>query len=76
MIHAASLRRDFARASLTNAQRTVLEGSTVFRDTELGSLMDDSEAAGFEMALLAQVSESIHFTTPNHCPAAECTFTS
>lgn len=51
----ASLRRDFARARLTNAQRGALEGSPVFRDTELGSLVEDSEAAGLPLVLLAQV---------------------
>lgn len=55
MRDAASLRRDFTRMSFTNSQRSALEGSTVFRDTELGQFMEDSEAAGLDTALLAQV---------------------
>ena len=55
MRDAASLRRDFTRMSLTNNQRTVLESSTVFRETELGSFLEDSEEAGLGTALLAQV---------------------
>lgn len=55
MRDAASLRREFSRMSLTNKQRAVLEGSTVFHDTELGSFMEDSDMAGLDTALLAQV---------------------
>lgn len=52
---AAALRRDFVRLGLTNSQRNALEGSAVFRETELGYVIEDSEAAGLDMALLAQV---------------------
>lgn len=55
MRDAAALRRDFARVSLTNSQRAALEGSSVFRETELGYLIEDAEAEGLNMALLAQV---------------------
>lgn len=52
---AAALRRDFVRLGLTNSQRNALEGASVFRETELGYMIEDSEAAGLDMALLAQV---------------------
>lgn len=52
---AAALRRDFARMSLTNKQKKALEGSAIFHETELGSFVEDSEAAGLDTALVAQV---------------------
>lgn len=51
----ASLRRDFTRMGLTNNQKKALEGSAVFHETELGSFVEDSEAAGLDTALIAQV---------------------
>lgn len=57
MRDAASLRRDFTRMGLTNNQRTTLESSTVFCETELGSFLEDSQEAGLDTALLAQVRE-------------------
>ena len=62
MRDAASLRRDFTRMSLTTNQRTALESSTVFRETELGSFLEDSEEAGIDTALLAQVRSFSHRT--------------
>lgn len=67
MKYTGSLRRDFARVSMTNVQRVALEGSAVFRDTELGSLIEDSEEAGLDMALLAQV---LLFTAKRYCVTA------
>lgn len=55
MRDAASLRRDFTRMSLTNNQQKALEGSAVFHETELGSFVEDSDAAGLNTALIAQV---------------------
>ncbi|CAM9108876.1 unnamed protein product [Ectocarpus sp. 6 AP-2014] len=54
MRDAAALRRDFARMSLTNKQKKALEGSAIFHETELGSFVEDSEAAGLDTALVAQ----------------------
>lgn len=55
MRDAASIRREFTWMSLTNKQKKALEGSTVFHETELGSFVEDSDAAGLDTALLAQV---------------------
>ncbi|CAM9638943.1 unnamed protein product, partial [Ectocarpus fasciculatus] len=55
MRDAAALRRDFTRMSLTNKQKKALEGSAIFHETELGSFVEDSEAAGLDTALVAQV---------------------
>ncbi len=55
MRDAASLRRDITRMGLTNCQKKALESSAVFQETELGSFVQESEAAGLDTALLAQV---------------------
>lgn len=55
MRDAASLRRDITRMGLTNCQKKALESSDVFPETELGSFVEESEAAGYDTALLAQV---------------------
>lgn len=55
MRDAASLRREFNWMGLTNNQKKALEGSAIFHETELGSFVQDSDAAGFDTALLAQV---------------------
>ncbi|CAM9114367.1 unnamed protein product [Scytosiphon promiscuus] len=54
MRDAATLRRGFTRMSLTNSQKKELEGSSLFHETELGSFIDESEAAGLDTALIAQ----------------------
>lgn len=55
MRDAASLRRDITRMGLTNCQKKALESSAVFQETELGSFVEESEAAGLDTSLLAQV---------------------
>ncbi|CAM9423819.1 unnamed protein product, partial [Discosporangium mesarthrocarpum] len=50
----ASLRRVFAKASLSNRQRSAMEGSSLYHDTEMGSLIEDSESLGFDLAIMAQ----------------------
>lgn len=55
MRDAALLRRDFTRMTLTNNQKKELEGSVIFHETELGSFVEESEAAGLDTALIAQV---------------------